>query len=418
MTPPSRSIVAALTCAVLALLVCSPARAEATAEIKLRVKFGPAVGEHVPVSVPIEIPAAMKNVPPEKISVTMQCQTPGAAAVPGQIVVDGRPAELWWIIPQSKAAHAGTWLARLSAEPYKGKDVFTFEDAPGKHMDLLFEGRPVNRYMYERDTSTRQRAHETYKVYHHVYDEEGKKFITKGAGGRYTHHRGIFIGFSRTSCGKTRCDTWHMANCTQEHQKFLSRTAGPVLASSTALIHWLDAQGKLLIAEERRTLVFRQPKPAIMLMEFRSRLKAAGGDVVLGGDPEHAGMQYRPHNDVGSNRGELATVYEFHADGIKTTGQRLNENKDLPWAAMCYALLGKRYAVQHINHADNPKGTRYSAYRAYGRFGAFFRKKLAADEVLSLRYRIYATERKMPPREEMNLRHAAFATPPAVTVLK
>lgn len=402
------------------------ATARADEQIKLQVKHTQDVGTDYPVCAAVEIPAALKSADPEKLGVTLKCQTCGAGPVPGQIVVRDGKAELWWIMPKSKADGTGTWVATLSATPYAGKDVFTLKDTEGKHLDVLFAGRPVTRYMYERDTSTKQRAHETYKVYHHVFDEEGKEFITKGPGGRYTHHRGIFIGWSRLSAGGKRYDTWHMKNATQEHQKFLAKSAGPVLARTVALVHWIGGGKDLLCAEERETIIFRQPAPTLMLMEFRSRLKAVSGALELGGDPEHAGMQYRPHNNVAQRPKDakkpddgsgLATIYEFHKDGIKTKGQSLKENKDLPWAAMSYALFGKRYAVEHMNYKSNPTGTRYSAYRSYGRFGAFPVAKVPEGETLALRYRIHVMSGGIPSREVLSARHAAFNTPPEVKVV-
>jgi len=217
----------------------------------------------------------------------------------------------------------------------------------------------------------------------------------------------------------------------QVHRKFLAMTAGPVLGCCTAAIDWIDRDEKVIVSEQRTTTCFRQGPSAIMLMEFRAKLKAVAGDVVLDANPEHGGFQYRAHNDVAVNAGarggkqtadsaskDLRTRYEFHKEGIKTPGQRLNENKDLPWAAQSFALRSKRYSIQHMNHTSNPKPTVYSAYRPYGRFGAFFKATIKAGAVLPLRYRIYATERPMPPRGEMNLRHAAFVHPPVVEVAK
>jgi hypothetical protein len=89
--------------------------------------------------------------------------------------------------------------------------------------------------------------------------------------------------------------------------------------------------------------------------------------------------------------------YLFHKDGIKP-----KEDKDLPWAAMEYRLNGKEYSVLHINHPNNPKGTVYSAYRDYGRFGAFFTKTIDADKALTLNYRIIVMESEMPDREVLD----------------
>ena len=85
--------------------------------------------------------------------------------------------------------------AVLAAEPER------LRDEPGKHLDFLRDGKPLVRYMYAFDDSSEDARHQTYKPYHHVFDPAGENTITKGPGGQYTHHRGIFIGFARLGHG-------------------------------------------------------------------------------------------------------------------------------------------------------------------------------------------------------------------------
>ena len=92
--------------------------------------------------------------------------------------------------------------ATLMFSPLFG--ALEFKDSKGKHLDVVSDGKVLVRYMYEHDTSTPEKHHETYKPYLHVFDVEGKKPITKGAGGQFTHHRGIFIGWSRTKANGKR----------------------------------------------------------------------------------------------------------------------------------------------------------------------------------------------------------------------
>jgi methane monooxygenase PmoA-like len=145
---------------------------------------------------------------------------------------------------------------------------------------------------------------------------------------------------------------------------------------------------------------------------FQSEFKAVRGDVELKGDPEHAGVQYRPHNDVATGGPEGKAKYLFHADGIDP-----HKDKDLPWVALSYGLGGQRYTVQHMNHPGNPKGTVYSAYRDYGRFGAFPVAAIAKGQTLTLRYRFWIARGDIPARETLAARHAQFAKPATVEVL-
>ena len=86
--------------------------------------------------------------------------------------------------------------------------------------------------------------------------------------------------------------------------------------------------------------------------------------------------------------------------------------------AMSYGVAGKRYSVLHMNHPDNPKGTVYSAYRDYGRFGAFFKRTIEKNQTLTLRYRIWVGRGEMPGREDLAIRYAVFVNPPQVEVLE
>jgi hypothetical protein len=230
--------------------------------------------------------------------------------------------------------------------------IFSWQDTDGEHLDLLFDGKKVTRYMYAYDTSTEQRTFETYKPFHHVYDAEGN-LLTNGPDGssayprkgiRYPHHRGILIGWNKLMFEGRRYDLWHMKEVHQVHQKFPELSAGPDMAQSTALIHWNALDGKPMLVEHRRTIVYRQSDLNVIVLDFQTELRAVRGDVLLDGDPEHAGMQYRAHNGVAAGGKDDKATYLFHADGIDP-----KKDYDLPWVAMSYGLDSGRYVVQHMN---------------------------------------------------------------------
>ncbi|NDE98604.1 MAG: hypothetical protein EB034_10040, partial [Verrucomicrobia bacterium] len=74
---------------------------------------------------------------------------------------------------------------------------YAFADTAGKHLDVTFGGKPLVRFMYAYDPSTKESLHDTYKPYLHVFAPDGDQLITKGPGGQFTHHRGIFIGWNK-----------------------------------------------------------------------------------------------------------------------------------------------------------------------------------------------------------------------------
>jgi hypothetical protein len=280
--------------------------------------------------------------------------------------------------------------------------AFEIKELPGKHIDVLSDGKPVARVMTAHNTSSAESRLETYKVYTHIFDDGGKDPITKGAGGQYTHHRGIFIGWSKTRVGGKQVDSWHMKGCNQVYQKILKEEADEDSASLTILVHWVTAEGTVFI-EEERTQVFRRAtgEGAYLQVDFDTVLKAANAEVELNGDPEHAGCQFRPANEVSKNK---SAKYLFHKDGLN-----LKKDKDLPWAALSFKLGDKAYFAQHMSHSSIPKGNTYSAYRDYGRFGAYFVKSISKGESLHLRYRYLVGAGEMPKRSYFAERHAAFA---------
>jgi hypothetical protein len=292
---------------------------------------------------------------------------------------------------------------------------FWWKDTEGKYLDLMYDGRKVTRYMYDYDESSEQRMFETYKVFHHVFDEKGEKLLTNGPDGEnpytkevlYPHHRGIFIGWSKLQFEGKSYDTWHMTNgVRQVHQKFIEKKADAQKAVSTALIHWKNGIGKVMIEEKRTMTVYKPGNGAIVQLDFETELKALNGEVYLDGDPEHAGFQYRPHDGVAKGPDESKAKYLFHKEGIDP-----RKDTDLPWVTLQYGLNGKTYNVQHMSDPGNPSADAvYSAYRDYGRFGEFFKQTMDTGQTLKLRYRIRVSEGPLTDREKLAKQYTAFTS--------
>ena len=264
---------------------------------------------------------------------------------------------------------------------------FSFADTQGQYLDILMDGRIVARYMYAHDNSTPERRLETYKPYLHVFDAEGKAPITKGAGGLFPHHHGIFIGWNKIAFSGKSYDLWHMPKADMVHQKFLEQKAGPDQATITSLTSWIVETDKTIVEEERTMNVRRGTTPARIIIDFTSKLKAPLGDLNLDGDPEHSGVHYRPANEVVAKE----TVYVFPREGADS-----HKDLDYPWVGESYTLAGKRYSVIEMNHPDNPKNTKFSAYRDYGRFGAFFKAPIKSGDTLTVKYRFMVVDGEMP----------------------
>ncbi len=266
------------------------------------------------------------------------------------------------------------------------------KDTPGDHLDVLVGGKVAARYMYAYDKSTPERLAETYKPYLHVFDAEGKTTITKGGGGEFPHHHGIFIGWNKiTGADGKAYDRWHMKGGDIIHQKFTEQNADGNSATFTAVNQWDDGTGKPILMEERTTTVKPGTDGVRLVIDCTFRLENPGnaGDVILDGDPEHAGVHFRPADDVD----RLKTAYMYPAKYPKP-----HEDKDYPWVGVVFTLkdTGKSYGVFEINHPSNPKGTRWSAYRNYGRFGAFPKITLSPGKPVTLKYRFLVGDNTYP----------------------
>jgi hypothetical protein len=298
----------------------------------------------------------------------------------------------------------------LAAQASRAADGFSFDDKPGDHLDVLLDGKIVARYMDGHDTSTPARRDETYKPYLHVFDADGKAPITQGAGGKlFPHHRGIFAGWMKIGVDGKTYDRWHMKGGDQVHEKFIEQKADADSATITSLVQWDGASADKPILIEERTMTFRRaPAPARLMIDFTTKLKSTGGDVTLDGDPEHSGVQYRPAGQVDVKQ----TVYLYPK-------AEANAHKDLdyPWVAETYALDGKKYSVIDLNSPENPRGSRISAYRDYGRFGFFPKATIKAGDTLTLKYRFLIADGEMPALEMIEKAYDAFTGAGAASAL-
>ena len=198
-------------------------------------------------------------------------------------------------------------------------------------------------------------------------------------------------------------DTWHMKNgVRQQLGKIAKQEVGDDKATLTVAVDWVKDDQPLL-AEERTFVVHKPEKNGAVLIDVMSKITATKGDTVLKGDPEHAGLQYRAHEEVVKNK---SAKYLF-PEGAKPGN---GGTKDMPWAAMTYQAHDNDYYVQHMSHPSLPEGNIYSAYRDYGRFGAYFVKELAKGETATFKVRFYVSPGKFPEDavKAMNGRYEAY----------
>ena len=247
---------------------------------------------------------------------------------------------------------------------------------------------------------------ETYKVFAHLFDPAGGAPITKGAGGKYTHHRGLFIGWKDTLVEGTDYDTWHMPDCHQQHVAWLDSSAqesesGP-RAIVTQKILWKPDQGEPFIEEERR-LIIHEGTGGLRVIDHESTLVSLKGTIELHGDLQHAGMQVRMADEV--NGHQDSTQY------ILPEGAEEQEDDKVvgAWWVCCSPVVGNvRYWLMHMTPPNHPTGCPVYSIRRYARFGAFFEPDLEPGTPLKLRFRIVLSAKELD-RERCAELYRAYA---------
>jgi hypothetical protein len=397
---------------------------------------------NVPVCVPLSLPAdAAKHQVAMLQGKALARQ--GQLTAPGLLTEDVKPAakglvrrDLHFIVPKLERGQSLTFSVKTmptdnSPDPtyYSWKKV---EDGYSEMEQVILAGarhRPVMGYWYKAyDNSSTQARDLTYKVFHHLYDPEGKRLVTNGGQTNkgitdpkkllYPHHRGLMFAYNKITFGDgQKADTWHAkpGDTHQSHTGFKTVEGGLLLGRHRVLVDWHGPKNEVFAKEERELTVYNVPGGT--LVQFVTRLKTTGGTVQLDGDPQHAGFQFRAHNEV-AEKSKKQTYY-LRPDGKGELGATRNWDPktkkgpvNLPWDAMSFVLDGKRLTAAYLNHPSNPGESRWSE-RDYGRFGCYFPYELTPERPLVATYRVWLQDGEMTGPQVEAL-HTSFASPPAV----
>lgn len=396
------------------LLVFLPALAVAAPQtFDVTVQAGKTDRSNDPVTISLALPAELAKGPVQLTdsagkAIPAQLTNPSLLASPGNPQAGQVPREVHFILPSLKAGETARFKLTVGGSQPTPQSGFTMVDKPGESSEIQFQGRPILRYMCQPiDESNKEKRELTYKVYHHLYDPAGSRLVTKGPGGQYTHHRGIFYAFNKVTYGEgKKCDIWHCPNASQEHEKFLSTETGPVLARQRIEIRWHGMNKEVFGREEREMTVYNVLGGT--LVEFASLLRSADGKPIqLDGDPQHAGFHFRADNEV-SAKTNKQTIY-VRPDGAGKPGETRNWDPktrkgptNLPWDAMSFVLGEKRYTAAYLDKPSNPKEARFSE-RDYGRFGSYFEYEVTKEKPLRVNYRIWLQEGQMTPEQVASL---------------
>jgi hypothetical protein len=233
---------------------------------------------------------------------------------------------------------------------------------------LYQDGVLAARYEHAAYDPARPRA--TCKVYHMLYAPDGR-LLTKGDGGQFEHHRGLFFGFNQTRAGGATWDFWHCNHGeTQQHVGFVAgERLGLGADWSCSEIEWRDPKGAVVVRELRGLHIETMPGGA-WRFDFVSQLSSTDA-VELMGDPQHSGCQFRALDLFAQPDGPK--VRYLRPDSAQAHGDDVWTGCE--WIAAVLPLPDGPATVIRIEMPGNPGPVRWST-RDYGRFGATFQAKV------------------------------------------
>jgi hypothetical protein len=300
--------------------------------------------------------------------------------------------DIVFMLPKLEAGSRVELQAELLPADPKAEPRLRWAEEPGAAALLLAE-KPIVRYeMPAYDTSSEEKRLVSYKPFHHVFDPVTGIRLTKGEGGQFTHHRGIFFGYNEIGHGegrKTSSDCWHcVKGARQEHRLMLDQVAGAVAGVQRMAIDWMGSDDSKVVGEVRELEVV--PVPGGTIIDFASRL-TADAPVRLDGDPQHSGVHFRASNEVHESTKDQTY---YLRPGVKAEPGAFRNWPDdktyvnAPWHAVSFVVGGQRYTVLRVNRPANPGEARMSE-RDYARFGSYFEYDLEPSRPLQVGYRFW-----------------------------
>ena len=406
----------------------SSAQQQPSPSLKLTVDAGGVARKNAPVV------AMLSNVPnpPPSGPAMLTCDLADSASVPAQVGnLGGGRISVRWIEPAMAAGEKKNYTLTMQGG-VAGNQFFRFKDGDGVR-DLYHGERPVMAQVIKYDPNDHAN---TFKPFDHVYSFKpatqpstqpaenrpgGYRPITKGPGGQYTHHRGIFFGFNKTAYG----DFWHCPDVSQRHESFdtAREWAGPIAAKMVSRTNWVGKDQQPKFRDTREVTAWRVGDDELVLDYDITLETLTGQPEKIAGDAHHAGFHFRGANELADTadkrRRSGGAFYVFPPSAKLIKDDVWGE---LPWVNANFELFGRRYSVTHMDGPNNPDPTTYST-RPYGRFGAFFMGETTPEKPLKVSYRLVIRDitgaaTTQPAKADVEAEYQSFAKPVTVELAK
>lgn len=334
------------------------------------------------------------------------CLEAGGEIIPAQSErISLYMVRVWWLANQS-AGETVEYTIRPDMECSEAD--YTWQRTGDQSIVLEFEGSPI--IQYEHPVYDRDNIDETMKAFHHVFSPITGQFITKGPGGLFSHHRGIFFGYNQVAIGDRVLDFWHNRNGErQQHAEIITEFSGPVFGGHKAMINWTAPDDEIWF-EEHRDLRAHLHTDGSYLIDFTSEMYAIAGLIRLGGDLQHAGVQFRAAQYVADNPESTRFIRPADWEHIPQDEELGEDDRiGLPWNAMQFEIEGNTYTVVYMSHPNNPSRNTEMSERKYGRFGEFFPAQQSEGAPLIFRYRFWVVPGESPSVDEIDRMYRIYA---------
>jgi hypothetical protein len=288
-----------------------------------------------------------------------------------------------------RLSFAGLGLCACAGSPTPAAPQWT-ECFGAEATELLLDGRPVLRTVHDH---AKERQAATFKVYTHLFGPAGEGPLTKGdTGGLFPHHKGVFVGWNRVRFRGKQHDFWHGKDGVAQVLVSRAPLATAATATQVLTIRWQLADGTPVLQETRRLEVARLAH-GVTVLDVDSTFTSEE-QVVLDGDPHHAGCHVRLAQEVAEHEKDTALLLPESARRTKPDDESILEA--CPFAGAVVTIGGRRYAVAHFDGPANPRGGLCSV-RRYGRIGAFTKATLAPGQPLRLGWRVLLADLDLAP---------------------
>lgn len=312
---------------------------------------------------------------------------------------------IWWNAEQTAGQTVEYTILR---EQDCGESSYGWTRTGDQSLQLQHEDKAL--LQYEHPVFDYENIEETKKPFHHVFSPVSDELITKGPGGLYSHHRGIFFGYNQVELRNNMMDFWHATDGERtEHEEVAKEFTGPVFGGHVSKINWKDQEGEVMLEEFRDVRAFRNSDSSYMV-DFHTQLYAIAGLFSLGGDLQHAGIQFRAAQYVADNSESTRFIRPEEWAEYPADEELTEENwNNLPWDAMQFTIEDDTYTVVYMSHPSNPGRTKEMSERTYGRFGEFIPYQLSEGAPLGFRYRFWVIAGESPSVSEIDNEFQKYA---------